>query len=203
MIRKILLFLLLLLLFSNTIEASQCSQAQENLNITCFHKNCAQSGGLLLSKSRICIPQKFKPFIQTRPAEDDAKVDIYIDIANIQVIEIDAHTLTVSMHLTTTWGEFRLKLFTRSWEERIFLSTHEQKEMWLPYIVFATNMVSQNMQGEEIFIWKKMGPVRPPNFIPSTHVANNIFLTSRVKCEMEFQDFPFDKHVCKLEVKYR
>ena len=167
------------------------------MNITCFHENCAESGGLLLGKSRICIPGTFKWFIQSQPAGKDAKVHISIYMFNIQVIEIDAHTLTVSMFLKTSWQEYRLKLFTTTDGEKIFLSTDEQKEMWLPEIFIAT--VSINIQGEEFSVSKIMGRMDPP----ATLASKNIFLTTRVKCEMEFHDFPFDKHVCNLEVKYR
>ena len=66
MIRNILLVMLLFLLsFSNTIEGSRCTQVQEEVNITCFHKNCDDAGGLLVSKSKICVPEEFKWFIQS------------------------------------------------------------------------------------------------------------------------------------------
>ena len=65
MIRNILVVILLLLSFSNTIEASPCTQAQEEVNITCFRKNCDDAGGLLVSKSKICVPEEFKWFIQS------------------------------------------------------------------------------------------------------------------------------------------
>ena len=65
MIRKILVFILLLRSFSNNIGASPCTQAQEQVNITCFRKNCVDEGGLLVSKSKMCVPEKFKWFIQS------------------------------------------------------------------------------------------------------------------------------------------
>ena len=65
MIRNILVVILLLLSFSNTIEGSPCTQAQEEVNITCFRKNCDDAGGLLVSKSKICVPEEFKWFIQS------------------------------------------------------------------------------------------------------------------------------------------
>lgn len=132
---------------------------------------------------------------------DHDLVDIFIEISNIQVIEIDVHSLTISMYLTTSWGESRLKLFTRNDEEKIFLNRNDQKLLWSPQINIATNMASQKIEGDDFFVNKVKGPVRR-DFIPPTHVSKNVFLTTRVKCEMEFYAFPFDKHICTLEVKY-
>ena len=103
------------------------------------------------------------------------------------------------MYLTTSWGESRLKSFTRNDEEKIFLNQDDQKLLWSPRIVITTNMASQKIEGDDFFVTKVKGPV-PLVFIPPTHVSKNVFLTTRVKCEMEFYSFPFDKHICKLEV---
>ena len=108
----------------------------------------------------------------------------------------------VSMDLAITWNDPRLHLNTEKQEEAVYLSTHEEKEIWSPQIVVGSNMVSQDRQGEEIALnqrcWNeecmKKGGVRG---------TKNVQLTTKIRCEMDFQTFPFDKHICNLEVSIR
>ena len=93
------------------------------------------------------------------------------------------------MYLKVDWKYWRAKINPSS--EAIYLSQMDQKRLWSPQIVIGTNLVSQNKE-EEFVLTHVYG--EPPK------ATKNIILNAVVKCEMEFQNFPFDKHVCKLEV---
>ena len=108
------------------------------------------------------------------------------------------HTFTISMYLSIKWVELRIQLFRSSTKydrddwEKFYLSKGEQKEVWSPQIVIATNKVRQNDQGWEVGVSKRyMTP----------WVYKDMDLNTEIKCEMSFLTFPFDKHVCILEVK--
>ena len=70
----------------------------------------------------------------------------------------------------------------------------EQKQIWSPKIVIGTNMMSETKQAEEIEVnypckewcWESL--------------VKTFFLHTTVKCEMDFQTFPFDNHTCNIEV---
>ena len=117
-------------------------------------------------------------------------------MVNIQVIEIDMHGLIISMHLRVEWEDYRIKLFRDTTSiQKYFLDTDEQKEIWSPQIGIRTRMVNQNKQDLGFGIFKESGWRWP-------WVSRKVDLTSKVKCQMNFQNFPFDNHSCKLEVSW-
>ena len=75
------------------------------------------------------------------------------------------------------------------------IKTDEQKEIWSPQIGIRTRMVSQNEQGLGFGVYKTSGWRWP-------WVSRKVDLTTKVKCPMNFQNFPFDNHSCKLEVSW-
>ena len=162
-------------------------------NFTAFKKSCLESGesnGLLLSNSMICIPGLCKPIFLWKPNK-------YLDIemSNVEVVEIGLHTLTISMYLSIVWMDHRFQMFrNKSNLEMFYLSKDEQKKIWSPQIVIGTKKLSQNEQGLEFGVFKEPSWVNPM-------VTKNVDLTTQVKCELDFQLFPFDKHLCKLEVR--
>ena len=149
MIKEFLLFVILLQTFS-AIETTKTTPANKDNSSSYvkFEKCCQEDGHVLLSNDRLCIPgeKKFKWRIQLPPFKKSIKNKININISNAQVIEIDAHTLTitVSMDLAISWDDFRLQLGTEKAMEVVYLNADEEKEIWSPQIVVGSNMVSQN-----------------------------------------------------------
>ena len=103
------------------------------------------------------------------------------------------------MDLAITWDDHRLQLDTEKQRETVYLSTNEEKEIWSPQIVVGSNMVSQDRQGEEIALTRRCSNIECLRKGGITGYKN-VQLTTKVRCEMDFQTFPFDKHVCNLEV---
>ena len=187
---------------------NKCNQDLKTIdttNITTFRKTCEESGqsngGLLLSNSMICIPGWCKSKIKKKPYGKIEKNLININMSKIEVIEINAHTLTISMHQRITWKDFRIQLFIDSTEEitedleKFQLTKDEQKVIWSPQIVIGTNKMSQIERGLEYGMLKIKQKKKWVKIL-----SKDVDLTVIVKCDYQ-STFPFDKHICVLEVR--
>ena len=192
-----------MLQFSNASKWNEClNETISTANISTFKKSCLESGesnGVLLSNEMICIPGLCKPIMQWSHQKP-----IDIKMSNVEVVEIDMlrHTFTISMYLSIKWMELRIQLFRHStiygkddWE-KFYLTKGEQKEVWSPQIVMATNKVRQNDQGWEFGVSNLRR-----HMMPWVYKDMDLNSNTEIKCEMSFRTFPFDKHVCILEVR--
>ena len=114
------------------------------------------------------------------------------------------HTIRISMSLKVNWNDKRVSVIAGS--ESIYLSTKDQKRIWSPHLVIASNKITLKKEEEEFILKKKSDdPIYFTFAIDNSARAskNYISVTTLVKCEMNFQTFPFDQHTCKLEVCIR
>ena len=91
------------------------------------------------------------------------------------------------MGLSVRWKDSRMRLY-RNW-----LSLNGDKRIWSPEIVIWSPMVSQVNNGE-VYVTQDSGGIL---------VSKDLSLNTQVKCEMDYQTFPFDKHICYLEVNLK
>ena len=206
MIKEILLFVTLLQTF-NALEITETTPENIDNSTHIKFEKChkEKDGHLLLSKDRLCIPGGNLTWkIQLPPFNKVIRNKIDVKISNAQVIEIDAHTLTitVSMDLAIIWDDHRLQLATEKAFEVVYLSANDEKEIWSPQIVVGSNMVAQDRQGEEIALTRRCRKIEclKKGGITGT---KNVQLTTKIRCEMDFQTFPFDDHACNLEVSVK
>ena len=68
----------------------------------------------------------------------------------------------------------------------------DEKQFWSPQIKIGNNMVWKNKEEQEFGLMK--------NFLLTKLGIKKFYLSTTVKCDMDFQTFPFDRHVCNLEV---
>ena len=182
--KRCLIYSLLLLL--QQISTANAGKWQ-NLITKNFTKSCLESENKndLIADNKVCIR-----FDAQNPPQLFGAKGVYlqnIEMSNVQIITIEKQTISISMYLRIEWTDWRVKMNPLS--QSIYLSQKDQKRLWSPQILIGTNMVSQNK--DEEFVLTQGDPPK----------ATKIFiLNTVVKCEMEFQNFPFDKHVCKLEV---
>ena len=161
-------------------------------------QKCIDEGGELLGRlKKICIKKEYKDEMQWADYQFMDGTGLYIRILNFQVIQIDTHSITVSMKIEIEWWEDRLDL--NALEDRIiYLSMEDKKEIWSPQIGIANNMVSETRNSEEVGFFKKWGV---ENYLTLYLTGKKTFkLSTTVKCDMVFQNFPFDDHVCEIEV---
>ena len=79
----------------------------------------------------------------------DRRTELSICLLNFQVIQIDIHSITMSMKMKIVWWEDRLLLDTPDDDQTIYLSMIDQKEVWFPQITIGNNMVSEKRNSEE------------------------------------------------------
>ena len=185
-----------------------CLELPRCLNLSNSYETCKTCGGVMLGHANIdmiCIPSYFKLLLSHPPYNrvpmKDGKwncplTDINILMRNVQVISIETHTITVSMNLVVYWYDYRLKVWKYSPNEYLtwmYLSKDFRNLIWFPNIEVANKMLSKKKQDEQFGLlrWEN-------NSIPL--VFRKFYLSISVNCEMDFQNFPFDKHDCKLEV---
>ena len=77
----------------------------------------------------------------------------------------------------------------------INLSKEDQINIWSPEIVTVNNIVSQEKEREEF------GLMKTKLDYPKQYGAlKKFYMRTKMKCDMDFHYFPFDQHVCNLEV---
>ena len=158
------------------------------------YESCKNEGGQLFGTGNtICNQRLSVGFVFKDPPNlGDIKEDIDIQMSKVEIIEIDVHSITVSLHLKVSWLERRL-FFNTEYPGTggiIYLNKEHQQQIWSPQIVIGTNMVSQTKQGEKFGVGD------------GTDSFYSYYLTTTVKCGMDYQSFPFDKHVCDLMVSF-
>ena len=160
---------------------------QINAENSSYFDNCLKENGKVLQNGMVCIHKKNMVFMQWPPF---GHAKLSITLSNVQIIEIGSNEITVSMNTRIEWKDYRLTFEVA----KVLLSVEEQKQIWSPKIVIGTNMMSETKQAEEIEVnypckewcWESL--------------VKTFFLHTTVKCEMDFQTFPFDNHTCNIEV---
>ena len=168
-------------------------------------QNCYDEGGELFGRlKKICLQKRYKYQMQWPDNSEirlqDFKTELLIEISNFQVIQIDTHTITVSMTMKTEWWEYRLEVDAKAGpsdsSQIIYLSEEDHKEIWSPKIVIGSNMVSEKRSGVEFGFRKEYQEEYPYQNLATL----KFYLGTTVTCDMDFQEFPFDKHFCEIEV---
>ena len=189
---------------------SDCLELPRCLNFSTSYKTCKNCGGEILGTGHanfntICIPSFFKqslsqPPYNSVPMKDGnwnaPLIDIFVKMSNAHVIGIDTSSVTIGMTLETGWFDYRLQVWNSPPAEYytwIYLSKEFRNLFWFPQIDVADNMVSKNEQDEKIVLLRW-------NNNPIPWIIRKYYLTTTINCEMNFETFPFDKHVCNLEV---
>ena len=131
----------------------------------------------------------------------------------VEIIEFDVKSqqFTIRMGLRINWSENRLKLLSSSLVDGWM--TVPSNTIWSPKIDIQSVEVSEKRTQElmevimdfqsEISKWEyrsKDWGNYDIYFVQSSSAKMKFFLTTTVKCSMNFQMFPFDSHICKLEV---
>ena len=189
---------------------SECLELPKCLNLSSSYETCKNCGGVILGHANfdmICVPSNFKQSLSLPPYNrvlvpmEDGKwnaplIDITVTMRNVHVIGIATSTVTIGMTLETSWFDYRLKVWNFAPKEYLtwlYLSKEFKNLFWFPQIDVANNMVSKKEQDEKLVLVRW-------NNNPIPVVIRKFYLTTTINCEMDFATFPFDKHVCNLEV---
>ena len=166
------------------------------------YNSCKNEGGQLFGPGNtLCNPRLTVGFLFNDPPSTFTATgmeEIVIKMSKVEIIEIGVQTVTVSMHLKVSWSENRLYFNTEYPGSGgvIYLNKEHQQQIWSPQIVIGNNMVSVKKNREEFGFYKAWNQIYPYKYIGQ----KSFYLSTTILCEMDFHDFPFDNHVCELEV---
>ena len=125
------------------------------------------------------------------------KNEIEIEMTNIQIVEIDdkLRQMSLIMHLNVEWSDNRVELV----RPYAILNDHDQKRIWSPKFVIATNLVAQIKNGleEDAILY---GFRKEKEKFPISQGFSHSNFRATVFCEMKFSLFPFDKQICEFKV---
>ena len=168
--------------------------------------------------ARICILSNYKlEQITEHPAkyiEEEllsSQTSINIQISKFQIKRIKEDSVVMSLDYRVDWVDQRLQVlqFQYSKDHPFSLDESQQKSIWMPCLEMGTEMISK-----EKFVDYVAAEIRE-NFTSNSHidvgsgdwvtsgarVEKSISVTTEVTCELDFKRFPFDHHVCSIEVR--
>ena len=162
---------------------------------------------------KIATPTEYRGEITLAPNRPPNKTEIDIEIFAVQIIDFDVklQQFTIRMGFIINWTEKRLLLknssFVNGWIN-VPLNT-----IWSPQIDIKSVEVSEKRTTElidvttdsqsEIITWDFSHKIYGNDvtyFVQSSTVRMKFSLDTTVKCNFNFEMFPFDSHICKLGV---
>ena len=185
--------------------------AQSNANVVTKVYNTTDLEWLQNQKWKIAVPTGGE--ITLAPNGSLNKTEIDIEIFAVEIIEFDVklQQFTIRMGLRINWSENRLN-FVNSSHETGWVNI-PLNNIWSPQIDIQSVEASEKRIQElmevimdfqsEISKWEyrsKDWGNYDIYFVQSSSAKMKFFLTTTVKCSMNFRMFPFDSHICKLEV---
>ena len=160
-----------------------------------FKKNCRENGGESFGKDKVCVPHQYTYTIKLLPKPPQNEISITLSRVQITEIGDKLGQLTLIMDLEVQWKDDRMQLVKE--QVPIFLSNEDQNNIWSPLYRIGTDLISHNKQGDdEVVLMKEY--VNNQSYVIS--VQKMTYLSATFKCEMDFRNFPFDKHNCTFEV---
>ena len=186
-----------------------CLELPRCMNLSSSYETCKTCGGRIIGHENltmICIPSNFKQILSYPPYKrvpmklkgkklDASLTDIYIIMRDVQVISIGMSTITISMNFDASWFDYRLKYWNyppKDFWTMIWLGKEFRKLIWFPDII-SKNVVSEKVKNKQ-FQLLRLGNN------PFPLIISKFYLSITVNCEMDFETYPFDEHVCNLEV---
>ena len=172
---------------------------------------------LELKEKKIATPTEYVGDITLAPNRPPNKTEIDIDMfAEIIEFDVKLQQFTIRMGFIINWTEKRLLLKNSSfvngwinvplntiWSPQIDIQSVEVSEKRTTELIDVTTDSQSGTITWDHLAWdsssKKYGN-HITYFVQSSTVRMKFSLTTTVKCNFNFQMFPFDSHICKLEV---
>ena len=144
---------------------------------------------------------------ETAPNGPSNKTKIDIEMSAVEIINFDVklQQFTIRMGLKINWSEKRLLLINSS----LVNGWVEVYGAWFPQIDIRSVVVLESRKKKPIevsmdsksevskWIWDYLTSYY---LVQSFSAKMTFSLTTTIKCSMDFEMFPFDSHICKLEV---
>ena len=160
-----------------------------------------------IEAEEIAVPKDHTKSITLTAPNRPNKTEINVEIFDVEIIDFNVkmQEFTIRMGLKISWSEKRLKLVNTS----LVNGWVKAPLAWSPQIDIRSVAVSESRNKElievkmdsqsEVSKWNWYD--KYINYLVQSFSAKMKFsLTTTVKCSMNFDMFPFDSHICKLEV---
>ena len=193
MFKEILIFMLCL---QFSIAKNEC---KKNASEFIAHKN-----NLKYEYEKICILSNYQyEEIREHPAkysESPSQTKVNIEIFDFQIITIKEDSFTMSMNFKVDWIDQRLQpvyfYVTKFTKWAYDLKESEQDRIWMPSIGYRTELISIDQKTNHVSARRNN-----VSFTSGARIAKGSFVTAEVVCELDFQKYPFDDHLCSIEVR--
>ena len=192
--------------------------AQSNANDVTKVYNTTDLKWLHDQNGKIAVPTGHEGEIMHAPNRPPNKTEIDIEMFAVEIIEFDVklQQFTIRMGFIINWTERRLLLKNSSfangwiniplntiWSPQIDIQSVEVSEKRTTELIDVTTDSQSGIITWDHLAWdsssKKYGN-HITYFVQSSTVRMKFSLTTTVKCNFNFEMFPFDSHICKLGV---
>lgn len=159
-------------------------------------EKCVRNNGTKLQES-ICLPKNYHA---TETPEPRKQFTVWCNVSVLYLNDINLKTSTfgISVGYSNVWFDKRIKIDPDYDDSKVTVAADSKKYLWIPGISIThdlTSEVGQNIgggQGSHTFKVGKDG---------SVETFGKVKLI--IGCKMNFEKFPFDKQVCKLQTMSR
>ena len=121
------------------------------------------------------------------------KVQVELDFLEVKDISDERHSFSISSNLGLQWHEPRLSYNGN--DSRVIFPKDFGDMFWKPDLYFwnaKTYEANQFVDG---------GPISGFGYQDSNpNIGYGLFFQTEIKCKMRFDKYPFDQHVCYLEL---
>ena len=123
--------------------------------------------------------------------------DVQVDFELIEIMDVSdsTHSFSISAVLVVQWFEPRVTY--NGSEGYLIMPKKFAHNFWRPDLYFwntQTFRVNTFIDGRPVFELSFSGFGANPN------LGFSLFFQAEIKCKMRFEDYPFDHHVCHLEL---
>ena len=116
----------------------------------------------------------------------------------------------MSLDYKVDWVDQRLQVlqFKKFMDHPFSLDENQQKQIWMPHLKIGTEMMSLKKLLDHVTA-RIRGNFTPNSYIgygsgewvtSGAKVEYGMSVTTEVACKLDFKRFPFDQHVCSIEV---
>ncbi|XP_059087058.1 glycine receptor subunit alphaZ1-like [Tigriopus californicus] len=151
----------------------------------------------------IDVPDDYNPRIPPSLAENGTRTIVSFNFIVEDILEVNdrSFSMTIELKMTMHWNDARLQLKPGIFEE------HLLEENLVLDSNFVDSIWSPNFSIGHLISFDKLQTLKPADFVMAIpHSLTELSLIQegtyviRLKCPLEFNTFPFDKHRCFFEI---
>ena len=178
----------------------------------CLFKSITKGSESELCSGPVCIPSDYNK-LDLPSTKDPNIIYIWFPSVEVQKVDEDSGTITVTVTLDTSWYEPR---FNASWHmytdyKKNYGTPLDEaftEKLWMPDLFihnirkiynFRLNNVFESLKVKPVSYWTKFYGYGYFKQIP--YVTHEIYLEVITDCAMNFEYFPFDEHICYLKIQ--